>query len=75
MSSPITIEDIYKLFQNSQEQTDRRVAKAERLAAAAKAERDRSMANLEKTVERTSSRCTHHTLEAFCRRTSRTCRS
>lgn len=65
MSSPITIEDIYKLFQNSQEQADRRVAESkaendrrtaefERLMAESKAERDRSMAKLEKTVERTS---------------------
>ena len=51
MSSPITIEDIYKLFQNSQEQTDRRAAEAdrrtaelERLMAESKAESDRLMA-------------------------------
>ena len=51
MSSPITIEDIYKLFQNSQEQADRRAAEAdrrtaelERLMAESKAESDRLMA-------------------------------
>ena len=43
MSSPITIEDIYKLFQKSQEEADRRSAEAAL-----------SMAKLERTVERTS---------------------
>jgi len=50
MSEPITIEDIYKLFQNSQEQADRRAAEFERLMA----EREKSLAKLERTVERTS---------------------
>ena len=61
MSEPVTIEDIYKLFQNSQEQADRRAAEAERLMAEFKAEaalltaeREKSMAKLERTVERTS---------------------
>ena len=65
MSSPITIDDIYKLFQNSQElaekrtaEFDRRMAESkadyDRFMAESKAEADRSMAKLEKTVERTS---------------------
>jgi hypothetical protein len=33
MSDPITIEDIYKLFQRSQEEADRRFAEADRRAA------------------------------------------
>ncbi len=51
MSEPVTIEDIYKLFQNSQEQADRRAAKADhraaeadRRAAESKAEADRRAA-------------------------------
>lgn len=47
MSSPITIEDIYKLFQNSQEQADRRTAELERLMAESKAESDRRVAEAE----------------------------
>jgi hypothetical protein len=65
MSDPVTIEDIYKLFQSSQEQADRRAAEskaeADRLMAEFKAEaavlaveREKSMAKLERTVERTS---------------------
>ena len=47
MSNPTTIDDIYKLFQASQEQYDRRMAES-------KAEADRSMAELKKTVDRTT---------------------
>lgn len=68
MAAPITIEDIYKLFQRSQEEADRRFAEADRRAAAAKAEADRrateadhraarldhNMDRLEKVVEQTS---------------------
>jgi hypothetical protein len=43
MSTPVTIDDIYKLFQASKEEYDRHAAEA-----------DRSMARLEKTVDRTS---------------------
>ena len=50
MSPPVTIDDIYKLFQASQEEYDRRAAEADRRAA----EADRSMARLEKTVDRTT---------------------
>jgi hypothetical protein len=46
MSEPITIDDIYKLFQNSQEQADRRAAEAALLAA----EREKSLAKLERTI-------------------------
>ncbi len=41
MTTPITIEDIYKLFQKSQEEADRRFAEADRRAVEAKAEADR----------------------------------
>lgn len=86
MITPITIKDIYKLFQNSQEQADLRAAEFDRRTAEAKiendrrtaeldrraaeskiendrfiaeahllaAEREKSMAKLERTVERTS---------------------
>ena len=68
MSSPITIEDIYKLFERSQEklemsiaEADRRFAESDRRAAESKAElerliaeREKSLAKLERTVERTS---------------------
>jgi len=61
MTTPVTIEDIYKLFQRSQEENDRRVAEADRLFVESKAEADRraaeaaiSLAKLERTVERTS---------------------
>ena len=53
MSTPITIEDIYKLFQNSQEQDDRRAAEADRRAAEADrraAEADRRIAEFESLV-------------------------
>ena len=46
MSEPITIEDIYKLFQNSQEQDDRRAAEADRRAA----EADRRIAEFERLM-------------------------
>jgi hypothetical protein len=54
MSTPVTIEDIYKLFQKSQEEADRRFAEADRRAAESKAEADRRFAKLEKTVAETS---------------------
>ncbi|MEO0352524.1 MAG: DUF3782 domain-containing protein [Cyanobacteria bacterium P01_A01_bin.15] len=44
MSDPITLDDIYALFQRSQEEADRRFAKADRLTAESKAEFDRQMA-------------------------------
>ncbi|ACK66855.1 conserved hypothetical protein [Rippkaea orientalis PCC 8801] len=69
MSEPITLEDIYKLFektnqqlneqlQQSRQEFDRRMAEmkaeSDRRQAEAKAEADRSMAELQKTVARTS---------------------
>jgi hypothetical protein len=50
MSTPVTIDDIYKLFRASQEEYDRRAAEADRRAA----EADRSMAELKKNVDRTT---------------------
>ncbi len=65
MSNPTTIDDIYKLFQASQEQYDRRMAESraeadrraaelDHIMAKSKAEADRSMAELQKTVDRTT---------------------
>ncbi|APB35120.1 hypothetical protein GlitD10_2777 [Gloeomargarita lithophora Alchichica-D10] len=61
MTTPVTIEDIYKLFQQSQAEADRRFAEADRRVAqlAAEADRraaeaDRSMAELKKTVAETT---------------------
>ena len=50
MSSPVTIEDIYKLFQKSQEKFELSVSEADRRSAEAAI----SLAKLERTVERTS---------------------
>ena len=44
MTKPVTIEDIYKLFQKSQEESDRRFAESDRRAAEAKIESDRRAA-------------------------------
>jgi len=41
MPNPVTLEDIFQLFQRSQEEADRRFAEADRRAAEAKAEADR----------------------------------
>ena len=54
MSESVTIEDIYNLFRASQAEFDRRLAAQEQKEAEAKAERDRTMAELKRTVERTS---------------------
>ncbi len=48
MSTPVTIEDIYKLFQKSQEDFDRRMAESDRRAAEAKAESDRRAADFDR---------------------------
>ncbi|MFM7887695.1 MAG: DUF3782 domain-containing protein, partial [Pseudanabaena sp.] len=53
MSTSVTIEDIYKLFQAAQEQDKIRFAEADRRFAESKAEADRSMAELKKSVDRT----------------------
>ena len=54
MSESVTIDDIYNLFRASQVEFDRRLAVQEQKEAEAKAERDRTMAELKQTVERTS---------------------
>ncbi len=54
MSTPVTIDDIYKLFQKSQEEFDRRSAEAKDESDRRATEADRSMAELKKTVDRTS---------------------
>ena len=54
MSESVTIDDIYNLFRASQAEFDRRLAAQEQKEAEAKAERDRTMAELKRTVERTS---------------------
>ncbi len=51
MSNPVTIEDIYNLFQKSQEESDRRAAEADRRAAEADrraAEADRRAAEVDR---------------------------
>jgi len=48
MSTPVTIEDIYKIFQKSQEEFDRRMAESDRRAAEAKAESDRRAAEADR---------------------------
>jgi len=50
----VTIDDIYNLFRASQAEFDRRLAAQEQKEAEAKSERDRTMAELKRTVERTS---------------------
>ncbi len=50
MSTPITIEDIYKLFQIAQERDNIRFAEADRRAAESKAESDRRAAEHEKRI-------------------------
>ena len=54
MSESVTVEDIYNLFRASQAEFDRRLVAQEQKEAEAKAERDRTMAELKRTVERTS---------------------
>ncbi len=55
MTTPVTIEDIYKLFQKSQEESDRRFAEADRRAAEAErrfAEAERRFAEAKAETER-----------------------
>jgi flagellar biosynthesis GTPase FlhF len=55
MTTPVTIEDIYKLFQKSQEESDRRFAEADRRAAEAErrfAETERRAAEAKAETER-----------------------
>ncbi|MGD1855948.1 MAG: hypothetical protein ACFB2W_17035 [Leptolyngbyaceae cyanobacterium] len=47
MSDPVTLDDIYALFQRSQEEADRRFAEADRRAAESKAEFDERIAKSE----------------------------
>ncbi|MBE9138697.1 hypothetical protein IQ254_16100 [Nodosilinea sp. LEGE 07088] len=48
MADPITLDDIYALFQTSQAEADRRFAEADRRAAEAKAEADRRAAEADR---------------------------
>ncbi|APB32866.1 hypothetical protein GlitD10_0552 [Gloeomargarita lithophora Alchichica-D10] len=52
MSTPVTLEDIYKIFQKSQEEADRRFAEADRRAAELAAEADRRAAELAAEADR-----------------------
>lgn len=54
MTKPVTIEDIYKLFQKSQEENDRLFAESKAEANRREALAAISLAKLERTVERTS---------------------
>jgi len=64
MSSPVTIEDIYKLFQNSQEKADRRAAEFERFMAESKAEADRLMAESKAEADRRAAEADRRAAEA-----------
>ena len=64
MSTPITIEDIYKLFQNSQEQADRRAAEFDLRAAEAKAESDRRTAEAKAESDRRTAELDRRTAES-----------
>jgi hypothetical protein len=44
MAEPVTLDDIYALFQTSQAEADRRFAEADRRAAESKTEADRRAA-------------------------------
>ncbi|NEQ49414.1 MAG: DUF3782 domain-containing protein [Leptolyngbya sp. SIO3F4] len=52
MSDPVTLDDIYALFQRSQEEADRRFAEADRRAAESKAAFDQRMAEADKRLAR-----------------------
>ncbi|MBD2234053.1 hypothetical protein [Phormidium tenue] len=54
MADPVTLDDIYALFQTSQAEADRRFAEADRRAAESKAESDRSLAELKRLVDNTT---------------------
>ena len=54
MAKPVNIEDIYKLFQKSQEENDRLLAESKAEAERREALAAVSLAKLERTVERTS---------------------
>ncbi|MBD2110721.1 MULTISPECIES: hypothetical protein [Cyanophyceae] len=54
MADPVTLDDIYALFQTSQAEADRRFAEADRRAAESKAEADRSLAELKRLVDNTT---------------------
>ena len=51
MSTPVTLEDIYQIFQRSQEEADRRFAKADRQTAEIRAEADRRAAEADRRLE------------------------
>ncbi|MFQ4137832.1 DUF3782 domain-containing protein [Nodosilinea sp. PGN35] len=50
MAEPITLDDIYALFQTSQTEADRRFAEADRRAAESKAEADRRAAEFDRQL-------------------------
>lgn len=50
MSAPVTLEDIFQIFQRAQEETERRAAEFDRRLAESKAEADRRHLELEKIV-------------------------
>jgi hypothetical protein len=54
MSQPITLEDIFQLFERQKEETERRAAEFERSLAASKAEADRRHAETERLIATTN---------------------
>lgn len=59
MADPVTIADIYALFQTSQAEADRRAAEADRRIAELNAEADRRMAELNAEADRRLQRLEH----------------
>jgi hypothetical protein len=64
MSTPVTLEDIFQIFQRSQEEADRRFAEADRRAAEAKAEADRRAAEADRRAAEADRRAAEAKAEA-----------
>jgi hypothetical protein len=64
MAEPITLDDIYALFQTSQTEADRRFAEADRRAAESKAEADRRAAESKAEADRRAAEADRRAAEA-----------
>ena len=64
MPNPVTIDDIYSLFQRSQEEADRRFAEADRRAAESKAEFDQRMLKADRRALESKAEFDRRMLEA-----------
>jgi hypothetical protein len=63
MSNPITLEDIYQIFQRAQEETERRAAEFDRRLAESKAEADRRAAESKAEADRRAAEADRRTAE------------